>query len=349
MSAVIEGGCRAIPMESVRSLMFVPADRRDFLKGIMRFAPDGIVFDLQDSVAPARKALARKELESVRPTVLGTSWDSPMRPYLSVRINPIQGGEGAEALEGQLEADVEAVLRSGVDGLVVPEVRSVDDVLAVDRQVTAAIGGSRPGGAGDARRPELLVLFETPESIDLVDEIVALRTDSRIGALLYGREDLTDHMGVPIRYAVGWDEPGTLYARSRLIWAAKRRHLPVLDSTPVVLRDEAIIGYESQSGRDLGFTGRACIHPAQIPVIDRAYAPSPDEVTRSTDIVASYEAAVAAGGAVVVVDGALVDRPIAILHEKLLARAESYRRQDAQKQAWKARVGREESTSGRAV
>lgn len=335
MNMTGEGRCPAIPLEFVRSLMFVPSDRRDFLSGVMRFAPDGIVFDLQDSVAPDRKDAGRKELARVRDTVLGPLWDSPVRPYLCVRINPVDGGQA------QLEVDIDAVIRSGVDGMVVPEVRSVEDLLTVDRQITKAMGVSSGATPGDADRPEMLVLFETSEAIDLVDDIVSLDMSTRLGALLYGREDLTDHVGVPVRYAVGWSEPGTLYPRARLIWAAKRRGLPVLDSTPVMLHDDAVIRYESELGRNLGFTGRACIHPAQIPIIDRAYAPSGEDVSRSRTSLQQYREAVAEGRALTVVDGVMVDRPIAALYEKALARAERYEQQDACKEEWKTRRARQ--------
>jgi citrate lyase subunit beta/citryl-CoA lyase len=315
-----------ISIDHVRSLLFVPADRPDFIRGVLRSAPDGIVFDLQDSVAPERKSLARQQLGHLSDTFMEGVSRIENRPYLCVRINPCGGGIAV------IREDVRAVIESRVDGVVIPEVHSLADILAVDASMTEAISNAT---SAHTSRPELLVLLETPESIDLVDEIVDLRTESRIGALLYGREDLTDHMGVPLRYEVDWKEPGTIYPRLRVIWAAKRRHLPVLDSTPTILFETDIVESESTFGRDIGFTGRGCIHPAQVPVIDRSYSPTEAEVARSRRAADAYRETVAAGKSVVVSDGAMVDRPIVLLHEKVLAKAELVRIHNLWKDQWR--------------
>ena len=314
-----------IPISEVRSLLFVPADRADFIRGVMRFAPDGIVFDLQDSVPRDRKSIAHRQLPELGQMLRDGASGVENRPYMCVRINPYH------AEESILE-DVRAAIASGVDGVIIPEVRGLADIQGVDQCMDRLVGGTTSRRSG---RPELLILCETPESIDLVDEIVDMKTVFPIAALLYGREDLTDHLGVPLRYAVGWTEPGTLYPRLKVIWAGKRRHLPVLDSTPTVISHPEIIASESIYGSDLGFTGRGCIHPAQVPVIDASYSPAEADVEWATRALDAYQRALQDGNSVAVSDGAMVDRPIALLHEKCLARADVARTHDGWKDQWR--------------
>jgi citrate lyase subunit beta/citryl-CoA lyase len=235
-----------------------------------------------------------------------------------------------------VRADVAAAVRSGADGLLFPETRALQDLDDVDCLIQDELG-ARP----HARHFELLALIETPEAIDLVDHICTAERRTPLTALVYGREDITEHLGLPLRYEVDWPEIGSLVARSRVVWAAKRSRIAILDSVPARLDDAEVLAFESGIARSLGFTGRTCIHPRQVEGIDRAFTPTEQEVTAAERALSAYKRAVAEGRVVAVADTAMIDRPIAKLHEATIEHAAYLREFDAWKSRWRPAAGDE--------
>lgn len=287
----------SLPPILLRSLLFVPGNQPGKIEKARSLAPDALVLDLEDSVPPAEKPKAR----------------AIVRDYLSslaaqgrrvvVRINPLASGLA--------EAEIEAVVGLGLGGISLPKVNSPEDIDRV-----AGLVGARERAAGLERgKITLLPWIETARSILHAEEIA--RASPRVVALAFGADDYALDMGI-IRSREGTE---LLLPRGLIAIAARAAGVAALDGIYANFRDEAGLAAEARLARQLGFAGKFLIHPAQIEPVNRIFAPSVEEVAQARKIVAAFEAAVAAGVAVAVVDGEMVDTPVAERARRLLERA----------------------------
>ncbi len=283
-------------LPAFRSILFVPGDRPDRYEKALASGADAVCIDLEDGVADARKAKARE-------TALGFlerrgEADSRRRASLIVRMNDFGRDEGWE--------DVEAIADGPrPDGLMVPMVNAAQEVsVALEK-----VGGTLP----------VLPLVETAGGLENAVEIGAV---VGVAGLVFGGFDLALELGAEPRW-----EP-LLYARSRVVHAAAVNRIPAYDMPSRDYRDVEPLREEARRARALGLAGKTAIHPAQIPVIHEAFAPSREEVERARAVV---EADRGAGGGAVGVAGRMVDRPVVEAARRVLERAGEEARADGER------------------
>jgi citrate lyase subunit beta/citryl-CoA lyase len=265
----------------LRSLLFAPASRPDVVAKLPRSAPDGVVLDLEDAVAPSGKAEARVVARELGEQL---ALDHPGIAVF-VRVNSVVSEWFAD--------DVRDALQPRLAGVVVPKLESGGQLDTV----AAALAG--------AGCPELAVLagIETAAGVARVDEV--LRPPVTIA--YFGAEDFTADMG-GVRTAGNLE---VLYARSRVVLAARLAGVHPLDQIVAAYDDEDGFVTDAEQGRALGYRGKVCIHPSQVPLANRVFSPSPEQLDRARRLLAAYEAAARAGEAVIAFDGQMVDEPMA--------------------------------------
>ena len=271
-----------------RSWLFVPADSAKKIAKAIDSAADAIIFDLEDSVTPARKQAARDLLKRLPPRSGGPSW--------WVRINPM----GSEFHKDDLE-----MIGSGdIKGIVLPKAESGADVTQLAHRT-----GNIPIHA---------IVTETAAS--LFGLLSYRDPKSPLAAMSWGAEDLSAALGA----ASKCDLDGSLsftyrLARSLCLAGAVAAGVQPVDGVFADFRDEAGLRAEAEAARREGFTGKLAIHPAQVDVINAAFTPSGDEIAHARDIVAAFEAEPNAG--VLSVGGKMVDRPHLMQAKRVLERS----------------------------
>ena len=276
-------------MELKRSWMFVPGHRQRMIDKALSLNTDAIMLDIEDGVAPSEKNTARKLIAEA----LGRE-RSPSSPTRFVRINAI----GHE----RMDADLAAVLRPGLDGLVLPKVETTQAVLKVD----SILKEREPRLKVEPGSIKLLIAVESPKG--LLNAPALASCSGRVVGLMFGAEDFGRELGLPTsREAEARD---MIYARSALVVAAASAHVQAIDGVWVVLQDsEGLLGFARQSRR-LGFTGMSLIHPSQIDPINRVFSPAPEEIEYAEQVVKAFEEAAARGDGSISFGGQLIDRPI---------------------------------------
>ncbi|MEE9569979.1 MAG: CoA ester lyase [Candidatus Binatia bacterium] len=276
-------------MDLLRTWMFVPGHRQRMIDKAMGLSVDAIMLDIEDGVAPGEKESARTLIGGA----LGRE-SPPNSPARFVRINDIG--------HARMDADLKAVLRKGLNGLVLPKVDTPEEVLKVE----AILKKREPELGMSAGAVRLLVAIESPKGLLNAPTIAAC--SPRVIGLMFGAEDFGREIGLPTsREAEARD---MIYARSAMVVAAASAHVQSVDGVWVDLKDtEGLWGFARQSRR-LGFSGMSLIHPSQIDPINSVFSPTPEEIDYSKQVVKAYEEAVARGDGSISFGGQLIDRPI---------------------------------------
>lgn len=273
-------------MDLQRSWMFVPGHRQRMIDKALGLDADALMLDIEDGVAPAEKDRARRLIGEAL-----ARERQPREPLRFVRINAIG--------HRRMEDDLAAVLRPGLDGLVLPKVESATEVAAVESRVAAH-------EAACGARLRLLVAIESPRGL-LAAPAIASCSD-RVAGLMFGAEDFGRELGLPASRQGEAQE--LLYARSALVVAAASAHVQAVDGVWVDLRDPQGLERFALQSRRLGFTGMSSIHPSQLAPINAAFRPGADEIDYARKVIAAYEEAAARGDGSVAFGGQLIDRPI---------------------------------------
>lgn len=273
-------------MDLQRSWMFVPGHRQRMIDKALGLDADALMLDIEDGVAPAEKDQARRLIGEA------LAWErQPREPLRFVRINAIG--------HRRMEDDLAAVLRPGLDGLVLPKVESAAEVAAVESRVAAH-------EAACGARLRLLVAIESPRGL-LAAPAIASCSD-RVSGLMFGAEDFGRELGLPASRQGEAQE--LLYARSALVVAAASARVQAVDGVWVDLRDPQGLERFALQSRRLGFTGMSSIHPSQLAPINAAFRPGAEEIDYARKVIAAYEEAAARGDGSVAFGGQLIDRPI---------------------------------------
>jgi citrate lyase beta subunit len=282
----------ASPPPPRRSFLFAPGSRPDLFGKALATGADIVCIDLEDAVAPALKAAAREPSFDFLDQRDGTV-------ERAVRINPLRSHEGLRDLI--VLADRSAQSGATTRGLLVmTKVDDAEEVRIVDALLTEA------GAPLD-----LVLLIETARGLDAVMELAAA---PRVVSLLFGAVDLSAELGVAVAH-----EP-LLYARSRVVHAAKKAGIGAFDVPCLDFRNLDIVKTECEMARSLGFTGKAVLHPSNVAVVNAVFSPSADEIARARAIVAAFEASPTG---LAVLDGKLVEKPVVRAAQNVLARARS--------------------------
>jgi len=271
-----------------RSWLFVPADSEKKITKALDSEADAIIFDLEDSVAPALKPVARDILKALLKRSGGPQW--------WVRINPL----GSEFQKD----DLELIGIADIHGIVLPKSESGADVTQLAHRT-----GTIPIHA---------IVTETAAS--LFNLLSYGDPNSPLAAMSWGAEDLSAALGAASKY----DSDGSLsftykLARSLCLAGAVAAGVQPVDGVFADFRDAEGLRAEAEAAAHEGFTGKLAIHPAQVPVINAAFTPSGDDVRHAEAIVAAFEAHPDAG--VLSVSGRMVDRPHLVQARRVLERA----------------------------
>ena len=275
-------------MTEPRSWLFVPADSERKIEKALDSDADAVIFDLEDSVAPSQKAAARDILKRLPKRSNGPQW--------WLRINP----PGSEYHKD----DLKLIGSAYVHGIVLPKAESGADVIQLAHRT-----GNIPVHA---------IVTETAAS--LFGLLSYRDPKSPLAAMSWGAEDLSAALGAAAKY----DADGTLsftyrLARSLCLAGAVAAGVQPVDGVFADHKDEAGLRAEAEAARREGFTGKLAIHPAQVPVINAAFTPSPDEVAHAEQIIAAFDAQPDAG--VLSIGGRMVDRPHLVQARRILERA----------------------------
>jgi citrate lyase subunit beta/citryl-CoA lyase len=284
----------------IRSVLFVPSDSEKKLARASSCGADVVVLDLEDSVLPERKPLARQMTASYLRA-------APDRSRLWVRINDLASGE--------LLKDLAKVVSAAPAGIVLPKIRGPEDVRTVGCHLDALeVAFDVPSGS-----IRLLVLVtETPSAILRLGELVRERPDPRIVGLMWGAEDLSSALGAgDPRTTEGAWRPTYVHARTECLLASHALGVEAIDTVYVNYRDPEGLRTSCQSARYDGFTGRVAIHPDQVPIINEAFSPTAAEVALARRVVEAF----AGGSGAVSLDGKMYDIPHLKAARRLLAAA----------------------------
>ena len=292
-------------MELMRSLVFVPGNRANMLERALGFGADIIMVDLEDSVPPGEKAAAAE---------LAVEWTPRLAAAgkrVMVRVNALDTGLAA--------GELAAVVGPELAGISIGKGNAAWDLQQVDRML-APLEAKAGIAAGSVR---VIPWIETAQAIVKVHEMAT--ASPRIAGIAFGGEDYTNDMGV-IRSDFGAE---CYYARSAVAIAARAAGVAALDGPFVGFRDPDGLRTDAGNARQMGYTGKFAIHPAQIDIINATFSPQPDDIAYARQVVAAWDEAEAAGRGSLSIDGRMVDVPVVKRAQNLLALVAEIERQTA--------------------
>ena len=276
--------------DSVRhacSFLFVPATQPERLPKALASGADLVIADWEDAVAPADKERARTALADALAAL-----PAPQRARLLVRIN----SEATPWFAADLQA-LAQLTAQGLAGAVVPKAERAQTLQAVAR-------AAGPQAA-------LVPLVESVAGLAAAD---ALAAAPQVARLAFGHLDFQVDAGM----ACAEDEQELLPVRMALVLASRRAGLAApIDGVTVDTRNPERMGRDAERARRMGFGGKLCIHPAQVPVLHAAFDPDEAAVTHAQRVRQALEQA---GGGVCVLDGRMVDAPVLAQAEQTLLR-----------------------------
>jgi citrate lyase subunit beta / citryl-CoA lyase len=277
-----------------RSLLSVPAINERALEKCRTLACDGVIFDLEDSVAPEKKPQARENLRQLLA-------EASLRNQESIiRINGLDTPFWRD--------DLNLVMALAPDAVLVPKVERPDDLLTVGKALDQQ-------GSGTTR---IWAMMETARGILDAAAIAESRSSVlRLDAFVIGLNDLRKETRVLPRPGRSYLAPWLM----QVVLAARAHGLSVIDSVFNDFRNADEFAAECRQGREMGFDGKMLIHPAQIGPANLAFGPSPDEIAEADAIVSAFALPEAAGQNVINLDGRMVERLHLEEAERLLALA----------------------------
>jgi len=284
-------------MSIYRTFLFVPGNHARRVEKCFSVGSDAVILDLEDAVVNAEKPSTRAAIVA--------ALAQPRRCKGYVRINAL----GTEWCYG----DLVAVIARRVDGIALPKVESASDLLTVDWLVRALEKeqGLPSGGI------DIMPIVETAVGFSNLAAIARSRT--RVKRIAFGAGDFTADLGMT------WsdDENELLPYRTALVVESRAAGLePPIDTVWVKLRDADAFARSARSARNLGFQGKMCIHPDQVPVVNDVFKPTDAEVAQARRVAAAFAEAEAKGLGAIQVDGRFVDYPIVYHARRVIARAE---------------------------
>lgn len=289
-----------------RSLLYIPGNNPGMIQNCSIYGADGVLLDLEDSIALTEKDAARK---LVRRALGALDFGGVERV---VRIN----GRDTPFFE----KDLAEIVPSRPDAVRLPKVDSPEDVLAADRIISRLEreSGIEPGTV------RIQAMLETARAI--VNAAAIAASSPRLSGLTLGGQDLAADLGIKATK----DGRELLYAKSAVVIAAKASGLEAFDTVYTDVNDLEGLLEAARMAVSLGFSGKAAIHPSQVPVIHAAFAPSEPEVRKARAVVRAAREAEARGAGVVALDGRMIDAPVVAQAERTLELARLAGMEDAQ-------------------
>jgi citrate lyase subunit beta/citryl-CoA lyase len=273
----------------LRSALFVPGDSARKIEKAKGVGADALIFDLEDAVAPSMKAEARGRVADL----LGESGPRDWRAF--VRINPFD--------TGLTLADLAAVVRPGLDGVVLPKADGLPDLVRQGHYLDAL---EARAGMTVGEIKVLVVATETPAAMFALGSYAA--GHPRLCGLTWGAEDLGAAVGATTNKEPdgNWTEPYRL-ARAQCLFAASAAGVAPIETLFADFKDEAGLAADCRRAFRDGFTGRLAIHPDQVATINACFSPSEEDVATARRVLAAFAAQPDAGA--VSLDGKMYDIP----------------------------------------
>jgi len=261
-----------------RSYLFVPGNRPDRFAKALASAAHAVIVDLEDAVPAAEKTAARNAV---------ANWLNPAQPVI-VRINGVD--------TNWFRDDVTICHMPGVAAIMLPKTEGIEHL----RRVEELLGGSQP----------ILTLIETAQGYANALEIAQ---DAAVHRLVFGAIDFQLDLGIQ------GDAEELLYFRSHLVLVSRLAGIaPPVDGINTEIDDPEKLRASTLRARRLGFGGKLCIHPKQIPAVNQCFRPTTEEIAWAKRVL---EVAEAASGAAVADNGQMIDRPVILQAERILQEA----------------------------
>ena len=285
-------------MPVFRSFLFAPGNHVRRVEKALTLGADAVILDLEDAVANAEKAATRAAVVE--------AFRRPRRCQGYVRVNSL----GTQWCHG----DFLAVASAGVDGIVLPKVESASDLKTAEWLLKSLERerGLPEGGI------DLIPIIETALGFSNIASIA--RAGTRARRLAFGAGDFT--LDVGLTWSI--EETELLPYRTAFVVESRAAGLePPIDTVWVALKDSDGFRRSVQRAKDLGFQGKMCIHPDQVPVVNDCFCPSQAELAHARRVIEGFAEAERKGLAAIQVDGQFVDYPIVYLAQRLIARAQA--------------------------
>jgi citrate lyase subunit beta / citryl-CoA lyase len=286
----------------LRSMLFIPGDSEKKLAKVDGCGADAVILDLEDSVAPENKSLAR----ALVPAFMQQRPQATRKSQLWVRVNPFD--------TGRTLADLAAVVPVAPDGIMQSKTDKPEDVRRLSYYLDAleAAHGIAPGSI-----KIIAVATETAIAPFHLGDFATAGLDRLIG-LTWGAEDLAAALGASSNRDASGEWSFTYkMVRSMMLLAAHAAGIQALDTLFVDFKNDAGLRASSRAARAEGFTGRLAIHPAQVAAINESFMPSADEIAHAKRVLTAFAASPGAG--TVGLDGKMLDMPHKKQAERVLA------------------------------
>jgi citrate lyase subunit beta/citryl-CoA lyase len=281
-----------------RSLLFMPGSNARALEKARTLPADGIILDLEDSVAPDAKATARDQIaQAIAKGGFG-------KREVLIRINALDSPWWID--------DIVMAGKAGPDGIVLPKVSSVEDLSAVASQLR---------DAGAAASVKVWAMIETARAVLHAEELAAASrdTETRLAGFMFGPNDISRE--TRIRMLPG--RTAMLPMITHCVLASRLYGLEILDGPYSGIGDAEGFAAECAQGRDLGFDGKTLIHPGQIDACNAIFTPPAEEVAHARTIIAAFERPENANRGAIQLDGKMVERLHADMAERTIAMADA--------------------------
>lgn len=274
-------------------MLFIPAHEERFVAKAHLRGAEAIILDLEDSVPPAAKDLARSSLHSAAARLKEHGL------AVLVRVNR----DLANCV-----ADIEAAVFAGIDAVMLPKVNGPEHVALIDEfigetEVSASLGHGVVG---------LLPLIETPGALAVAGQIAS--ASQRLVGLALGTEDFSAACGIEPTYQ-------NLFGPcQQLIFGCRTHHVPVYGLPGSIASFAEAEGFRQSvfQAKEMGFNGVLCIHPAQVAAVNEVFRPTEPELASARRVVAAFEEASALGRGAVALDGSMIDLPVVMRAKALL-------------------------------
>lgn len=271
-----------------RSFLFVPADRPDRLVKAASLPTDVVVIELEDGVSPTRKEIARKEAGRAISEINFGNREVALRVN---RITTLFGIADIAAMPGWPRKP---------DLILLPKVESAGEVRLYDELLTEMNAES-----------ELMLLVETCRGLEAAAEMAT--ASRRVSAMSFAIADLPAEIGCRPEW-----EP-MLFVRSTIAVTCGLGGILPIDPPYLNIKDKTGLEKECQRVRDMGYTGKVCIHPSQLETVNQVFSPTPTEIDRAKKIVDAF---LSLGGGAIIVDGRMVDAPVVKIAQRILKTAD---------------------------
>ena len=290
-------------MELLRSLIFVPGNRANMLERALNFEADIIMVDLEDSVPPGEKVAARD---------VAAEWIPRLRQAgqrVMVRANSLDTGLTRDELT--------AVISPHLYGVSVGKTESAGDL----REIEGIISPLEIGANLEAGHVNLIPWIESAKAIVNVSEMATALI--RTVAIAFGAEDYTNDMGIQRTD----DGEEVHHPRSAVAIAARAAGIASLDSPYVAFRNPEGLKKDAGAARQMGYTGKFAIHPAQVGTINEVFSPQPEDVAYARRVMEAWREAEANGRGSLSLDDKMVDVPVVKRAQNLLAMVDEMEKQ----------------------